>query len=54
VKDKKLVGRMWIGHFGVLQSRWDIVLHPIETWNTETIWKMMTTCVIIHNMIFDD
>jgi hypothetical protein len=40
--------------FGVLQSRWAIVHHPTRTWSTELMWKVMTACVIMHNMIVED
>jgi hypothetical protein len=40
--------------FVVLQSRWAIVQHPARTWSTERIWEVMTTCVIMRNMIIDE
>ena len=40
--------------FGVLQSRWTIILYPARTWNTKKLWEVMTACVIMHNMIVED
>jgi hypothetical protein len=36
--------------FDVL-SQWAIVQHPARTWRHETMWEVMTACVIMHNMI---
>ena len=40
--------------FGALQSWWAIVRHPARTWDKDPLWEVMTTCVIMHNMIVDD
>ena len=40
--------------FGVLQSRWGIIRYPANTWSTRKLWKVMTACVIMHNMIVED
>jgi hypothetical protein len=40
--------------FGLLQSRWGIVQHPARIWSTERMWEVMTSCVIIHNMIVQE
>jgi hypothetical protein len=37
--------------FGVLESRWTIVRHPAKVWSVQQMWKVMTACVIMHNMI---
>jgi hypothetical protein len=34
--------------FGVLQARWAIVHHPARTWNVQTMYNVMTACVIMH------
>ncbi|CAO2047698.1 unnamed protein product [Urochloa humidicola] len=40
--------------FGVLQSRFAIVRGPVRFWDQETLWYIMTACVIMHNMIIED
>jgi hypothetical protein len=40
--------------FGVLQSRWAIVRHPVRTRSTEVMWEVMTAYVMMHNMIVED
>ena len=32
--------------FGVLQSRWGIVQSAAMMWESETLWQLMTCCVI--------
>jgi hypothetical protein len=40
--------------FGVLQSRFAIVRGPARFWDEETLNKIMTSCIIMHNMIVED
>ncbi|KAL6658500.1 hypothetical protein ACP70R_004086 [Stipagrostis hirtigluma subsp. patula] len=40
--------------FGVLQSRFAMVRGPARWWHKETLWHIMTACVILHNMIIED
>ena len=40
--------------FGVLQAHFTIIRGPTTQWDPETLWKVMTCCVIMHNMIADD
>ncbi|XP_073362617.1 uncharacterized protein [Aegilops tauschii subsp. strangulata] len=40
--------------FDVLQSRWGIVRNPALSWDERKLWKVMTACVIMHNMIVED
>jgi hypothetical protein len=40
--------------FGVLQSRRVIVQHPEKTWSVETLWEVMTACMIMHSIIVKD
>ncbi|KAK1654030.1 hypothetical protein QYE76_071835 [Lolium multiflorum] len=39
--------------FGILQSRWTIVRHPARAWSVQTMWKVITDCVIMYNMIVE-
>ncbi|XP_021737150.1 uncharacterized protein LOC110703665 [Chenopodium quinoa] len=40
--------------FGVLQARFTIIRKPALAWSVELMWKIMMTCIIIHNMIVED
>ena len=40
--------------FGVLQARFAVVCAPTKQWDSETLWEVMTCCVIMHNMIVED
>lgn len=40
--------------FGVLQSRFAIVAGPTRLWSKTVLHDIMTTCIIMHNMIIED
>ncbi|KAL6125686.1 hypothetical protein ACLB2K_073740 [Fragaria x ananassa] len=40
--------------FGVLQSRWAIIKGPARFWDKRVLHDIMTTCIIMHNMIIED
>ena len=40
--------------FGVLQSRFAIVKGPVRFWKKKVLHDIMTTCIILHNMIIED
>ncbi|XP_021744214.1 uncharacterized protein LOC110710248 [Chenopodium quinoa] len=40
--------------FGVSQARFAIFRKPALAWSVELMWKIMMTCIIIHNMIVED
>ena len=40
--------------FGVLQSRFAIVAGPARLWSKEILHDIMTSCIIMHNMIIED
>ena len=40
--------------FGVLQSRFAIIVGPSRFWRKEVLHDIMTTCIILHNMIIED
>ncbi|XP_074323093.1 uncharacterized protein LOC141660034 [Apium graveolens] len=39
--------------FGVLQARFAIVKGPSRFWDQEDMYYIMTTCIILHNMIIE-
>ena len=39
--------------FGVLQSNFHVVHHPIKKWQLKTIQEMVTACIIMHNMMVE-
>ena len=40
--------------FGVLQSRFAIVVGPTRFWSKNVLHDIMTACIIMHNMIIED
>ncbi|XP_019177738.1 PREDICTED: uncharacterized protein LOC109172944 [Ipomoea nil] len=40
--------------FGVLQSRFAIVKGPVRFWDKHVLHDIMTSCIIMHNMIIED
>ncbi|KAM6575620.1 hypothetical protein CsatA_023947 [Cannabis sativa] len=40
--------------FGVLQSRFAIIAGPARLWNKTVLHDIMTSCIIMHNMIIED
>ena len=40
--------------FRVLQSRFTIVAGPVLFWRKDVLHDIMTTCIILHNMIIAD
>ncbi|XP_075499103.1 uncharacterized protein LOC142537476 [Primulina tabacum] len=40
--------------FGVLQSKWAIITGPTQVWSKQVLHDIMTTCIIMHNMIIED
>jgi hypothetical protein len=40
--------------FSVLQARWAVVRGPAYGWDHDQISNIMTTCIILHNMIIED
>jgi hypothetical protein len=39
--------------FGILQARWAIVRHPARACSVQTLWEVMTACVIMHTIIVE-
>lgn len=39
--------------FGMLHARWGVVCGAAMMWELETLWQLMTCCVILHNMIVE-
>ena len=37
--------------FGVLQSKWWLLASPVEMWDEVHIQDMVTSCIILHNMM---
>jgi hypothetical protein len=40
--------------FGLLQARFQIVRQPTHLWDEATLWDIMSTCIIMHNMILQE
>ncbi|XP_058746833.1 uncharacterized protein LOC131619790 [Vicia villosa] len=40
--------------FGVLQSRFAIIRNPARSWHLDTLKRIISTCIILHNMIVED
>ncbi|KAI7944969.1 hypothetical protein MJO28_010664 [Puccinia striiformis f. sp. tritici] len=40
--------------FGVLQARWHILTTGCRLWEKEDVKRIMTCCIILHNMIVED
>jgi hypothetical protein len=40
--------------FGVLQSRFNIVRRPTCMWKRQDVVNIITSCIILHNMIIED
>ncbi|XP_060183449.1 uncharacterized protein LOC132613242 [Lycium barbarum] len=40
--------------FGVLQSRFTIIARPSRFWRKEVLHDILTSCIILHNMIIED
>lgn len=40
--------------FGVLQARWSLLRQPARLYDRGDIHNIMTTCIILHNMIIED
>ncbi|XP_010693562.2 uncharacterized protein LOC104906494 [Beta vulgaris subsp. vulgaris] len=40
--------------FGVLQARFAIIRQPALAWSIDLLWKIIMTCIIMHNMIVED
>ncbi|XP_020179137.1 uncharacterized protein [Aegilops tauschii subsp. strangulata] len=40
--------------FDVLQARWEIVQGTAMMWESETLWQLLTCCVILYNIIVED
>ena len=40
--------------FGVLQAHFAIVRGPARFWDQKDLWYILTSCIIMHNMIVED
>jgi hypothetical protein len=39
--------------FGGMQARWAIIRHSARTWSLKIMWKVMTACDTMHDMIVE-
>jgi hypothetical protein len=39
--------------FGVLQGKFHVVRYPIERWDLRRIQEIVTTCIVLHNMMVE-
>jgi hypothetical protein len=40
--------------FGIMQSQFNIVRRPTRIWKRQDVMNIMTSCIILHNMIIED
>ncbi|XP_023749420.1 uncharacterized protein LOC111897704 [Lactuca sativa] len=40
--------------FGVLKQKWHIIKHLARSWDKAKLTKVLTACVILHNMIIEE
>ncbi|XP_062180633.1 uncharacterized protein LOC133885025 [Phragmites australis] len=53
-KTQEVVRKDFERAFGMLQSHFAIILGPGRLWDQKMLWQIMTTCVIMHNMIIEN
>jgi hypothetical protein len=52
-KNKRTLGRMRSGHVWFSPIMLAIVRGSAKMWRIEMMWKVITACVIMHNMIVE-
>ena len=45
---------MWREHLECSKPVLQLFMDPLNKWDPDTLWKVMTCCVIMYNMIMDD